>query len=138
MHKYELQKHKILLSQKSHPWRIVLDPEDKIDFTQGETRTSILHWVPDKNAIRSPSDHSVFAIRMSSSSNITTPFTLGYTVEPLDMTTGVIQSCVLLCALYALIIFEVSFLSLSSHSSGPVVVMMMMIIHSSVALVAQR
>ncbi|CAB3233675.1 unnamed protein product [Arctia plantaginis] len=95
--------------QKAHPWAIVLDSEDKIDFTQGETRTSILHWVPEKvnkNTVRASSNHSVFAIRMSSSSNITTPFTLGYTVDPLDMSTGVIQSCILLCALYALIIFE--------------------------------
>ncbi|XP_075988949.1 P protein-like isoform X2 [Anticarsia gemmatalis] len=88
--------------QASDPWTITLNPEDQIDFTEGETRSSVLKFPTNLSG----DNRTVFAVRMKTTSNTTTPFTLDYTLNPLDMSTGVIYSCVLLCALYILIIFE--------------------------------
>lgn len=55
------------------------------------------------------SNRTMYALKMSSDSNTTVPFTLSYTMDPLDRTIGIMYALVLLCALYVLIIFEVSY-----------------------------
>ncbi|XP_026734254.1 P protein-like isoform X2 [Trichoplusia ni] len=96
-----------LTLQSSDTWSIILDPEDRIDFTQGETRSTILTLESTEPRRRaSESNHTMFAIRMMTNANTTTPFTFTYTVDPLQLKEGVIYACILLCALYVLIIFE--------------------------------
>uniref|UniRef100_A0A2H1WML9 SFRICE_020805 n=1 Tax=Spodoptera frugiperda TaxID=7108 RepID=A0A2H1WML9_SPOFR len=86
---------------RSPHWIIMLDPEDEIDFTEGETRTTVLKM--DAN----PGPNATYFLKMKTNVNTTTPFALSYTMDPLDISTGVIYACVLLGALYVLIIFEV-------------------------------
>ncbi|XP_035455992.2 P protein isoform X2 [Spodoptera frugiperda] len=86
---------------RSPHWTIMLDPEDEIDFTEGETRTTVLKM--DAN----PGPNASYFLKMKTNVNTTTPFALSYTMDPLDISTGVIYACVLLGALYVLIIFEV-------------------------------
>ncbi|XP_022824184.1 P protein-like [Spodoptera litura] len=81
-------------------WTIILENQAE-DFHESETRSSVL-VLPSSSA-----NHSVLAVRMVTTSNVTTPFTLSYTLDPLDGTTGIIYACILLFALYALIVFEV-------------------------------
>lgn len=90
--------------QVSENWQLILDAEEKIDFTEGELRSSVLSL--KSNITNETANRTLIAIRMISSSNTTTPFTLSYTLNPVETSTGVIYSCVLLCALYVLIIFE--------------------------------
>ncbi|CAH0602028.1 unnamed protein product [Chrysodeixis includens] len=93
--------------QTSDTWSLILDPEDRIDFTEGETRSIVLN-VDSTQARRSSGDsnRTKYVIRMKTNANTTTPFTFTYTLDPLQMKEGVIYACVLLCALYVLIIFE--------------------------------
>lgn len=86
--------------QTSAHWTIILENQDE-DFHESETRSFVLQ-LPLLT-----SNNSVLSIRMTTTSVVTTPFTLSYTVDPLDGTTGIIYACILLCALYALIVFEV-------------------------------
>ncbi|KAF9794570.1 hypothetical protein SFRURICE_013840 [Spodoptera frugiperda] len=74
---------------------------NRIDFTEGETRTTVLKM--DAN----PGPNASYFLKMKTNVNTTTPFALSYTMDPLDISTGVIYACVLLGALYVLIIFEV-------------------------------
>ncbi|CAB3233679.1 unnamed protein product [Arctia plantaginis] len=85
----------------SSPWTIVLENENQMDFQESETRSVVLQL----DTIHTNS--TKYAVRMSSNSNVTVPFTLSYTVDPLDPTAGVIYALVLLCALYVLIVFEI-------------------------------
>ncbi|KAL0858846.1 hypothetical protein ABMA27_011299 [Loxostege sticticalis] len=88
----------------STPWSIILDSEQELDFSEGEPRSTILRLTSKDT----DSNHtSVYALRMRSTANETTPCSMKYTVNPLDVSTGVIYSCVLLCGLYVLIIFEI-------------------------------
>ncbi|KAJ8707729.1 hypothetical protein PYW07_011406 [Mythimna separata] len=86
-------------------WTLYLDPYDEIDFTQGETRSRVLRLRPP--ALGPGSNVTGAAIKMATTSTTTTPFALSYTMDPLEQSTGVIYACILLCALYILIIFEV-------------------------------
>ncbi|GBP42945.1 P protein [Eumeta japonica] len=92
-------------TMKTEHWRIVLQDENLIDFTEGETRSNELEL---KNNITTGSNSTAaYAIRMLASSNCTIPFTISYTKNPLDGNTGVVCACVLLCGLYVLVIFEI-------------------------------
>ncbi|CAK1546503.1 unnamed protein product [Leptosia nina] len=82
----------------SEQWPIPLQEAD-FDFIAGETRSSVLK-LSAKNA-------SDMALRMKTTSNQSAPFSITYTIDPIDPTTGVIYACALLCGLYVLIIFEV-------------------------------
>ncbi|PZC72615.1 hypothetical protein B5X24_HaOG210884 [Helicoverpa armigera] len=94
-------------NQSSH-WLLYLDPHDQIDFTLGETRSQVLKLDPTTTR-RSPSaNRTVYAVKISTTANTTTPFALSYSLDPIELSTGVIYACMLLCALYILIIFEVS------------------------------
>ncbi|XP_041970341.1 P protein-like [Aricia agestis] len=75
--------------------------DDELDFNTGEQRSLRLNLKPITNGTGS------FVLRMQSTSSQAAPITLSYTVSPIDPTTGVIYSCVLLCGLYVLIIFEI-------------------------------
>ncbi|CAG4978266.1 unnamed protein product [Colias eurytheme] len=82
----------------SEEWLIPLQ-DGGLDFNEGESRTSIL---------RISTNHSAdIALRMKLTANESAPFTLSYTINPIDVNTGVIYACALLCGLYVLIIFEV-------------------------------
>ncbi|KAM3955656.1 P protein-like [Aphomia sociella] len=83
------------------PWTIVL--QDDVDFNEGEPRRSVLRLTSNITN----TNHTLYAVQMRSASNQTVPFSLSYTINPLDVTTGVICACVLLCGLYVLIIFEI-------------------------------
>uniref|UniRef100_A0A2A4JQX1 Citrate transporter-like domain-containing protein n=1 Tax=Heliothis virescens TaxID=7102 RepID=A0A2A4JQX1_HELVI len=93
-------------NQSSH-WLLYLDPHDQIDFTLGETRTQVLKLDPTTTKRSSGSNRTVYAVKISTTSNTTTPFALSYSLDPLELSTGVIYACMLLCALYVLIIFEI-------------------------------
>nr|XP_049707239.1 P protein isoform X2 [Helicoverpa armigera]XP_049707240.1 P protein isoform X2 [Helicoverpa armigera] len=93
-------------NQSSH-WLLYLDPHDQIDFTLGETRSQVLKLDPTTTR-RSPSvNRTVYAVKISTTANTTTPFALSYSLDPIELSTGVIYACMLLCALYILIIFEI-------------------------------
>ncbi|XP_028167058.1 P protein-like [Ostrinia furnacalis] len=86
-------------------WSIILQDEEELDFNEGEPRSSTLHVT---HVFGSESNQTtVYAVRMRSNASQTTPCSMKYTVNPLDVSTGVIYACVLLCGLYILIIFEV-------------------------------
>ncbi|CAH0602029.1 unnamed protein product [Chrysodeixis includens] len=87
-----------LASQSSPHWTIYLEDQNK-DFHLTETRSAVLSLASTASPL--------LAVRMMTSSATTTPLTLSYTLDPLDGATGIIYACVLLCALYALIVFEV-------------------------------
>ncbi|KAH9645369.1 hypothetical protein HF086_011133 [Spodoptera exigua] len=78
---------------KSPRWSIILDPEDEIDFTEGETRTTVLKMDT------SSGDNATHFLKMRTNVQTTTPFALSYTMDPLDISTGVIYACMLLGAL---------------------------------------
>ncbi|KAF9405780.1 hypothetical protein HW555_013614, partial [Spodoptera exigua] len=84
----------------STSWTVILENQAE-DFHESETRSSAL-FLPF-----SSTNQSVLAVRMTTTADVTTPFTLSYTLDPLDETTGIIYACILLFALYALIVFEV-------------------------------
>ncbi|XP_050665008.1 P protein-like isoform X2 [Leptidea sinapis] len=79
-------------------WPIAFQNGD-YDYTAGEPRTTILKLKSNKT--------SAFVLRMRSTANQTAPFTLSYTISPIDAATGVVYACILLCGLYVLIIFEI-------------------------------
>ncbi|XP_072948685.1 P protein-like [Epargyreus clarus] len=87
--------------EASNPWSMVLQDEADLDFSEGEKRTSILRLASNQT------DSSVYALRMRTTAQSTTPFTMSYDLNPLDVSTGVIYACLLLCGLYVLIIFEI-------------------------------
>ncbi|CAG9576987.1 unnamed protein product [Danaus chrysippus] len=91
----------VLDKEVSKIWTILLQ-EDDLDFTTGESRSSII--MLESN---STNGSSVFALRMQTTANQSAPISLNYVINPLDRNTGVIYSCILLCGLYILIIFEV-------------------------------
>lgn len=88
------------LFQISKPWTIILQDND-LDFREGEPRSAILNL--KLNSI----NHRAYALRLRTTANQSTPFTLNYKINPLDDSTGVIYACILLFGLYMLIIFEV-------------------------------
>ncbi|XP_013185443.1 P protein [Amyelois transitella] len=79
-------------------WTIALLDEEQIDFNEGELRS---HTFELRNVV------SNYALRMSTNSQKLTPFTMSYTISPIDANTGVIYAIILLIGLYILIIFEV-------------------------------
>ncbi|XP_075988851.1 P protein-like isoform X1 [Anticarsia gemmatalis] len=87
--------------QVSTNWTILLNHEDQLDFQESEVRSSILYLTS------AHSNHSIYAVRMRTTSNVTTPFTVSYTVDPLNPTAGIVYALTLLCALYVLIVFEI-------------------------------
>ncbi|XP_053622093.1 P protein-like isoform X2 [Plodia interpunctella] len=86
----------------SPTWKLVLQNREDVDFNIGEPRSQVLNIGP-----RDMNTTVVYAIRMNTNTNITTPLKMSYTLNPLDVSTGVLYACVLLVALYVLIIFEV-------------------------------
>ncbi|CAH0761893.1 unnamed protein product [Diatraea saccharalis] len=90
--------------EKSQAWFILLQPDKELDFNTGEERTQVLRLTSNNTETN---QSSVYSLRMRSTAMQTTPLTMKYTVDPLDSSTGVIYGCLLLCALYGLIIFEV-------------------------------
>ncbi|KAI5640088.1 citrate transporter domain-containing protein [Phthorimaea operculella] len=87
-------------SKLSKTWSIVLLSESNLDFNSGELRTNTLR-------LRSNDTTSTYFLALRTDSSETVPAKLSYTLNPLEVSTGVIYSCVLLCGLYVLIIFEV-------------------------------
>ncbi|KPJ19670.1 P protein [Papilio machaon] len=88
----------------SEKWSVLLQEDRFLDFSQGERRTSTITL--GKNA-SSANSSSVHMIRMQTTSKQTIPLTVSYTVNPIDVASGVTYSCLLLCSLYVLIIFEI-------------------------------
>ncbi|XP_013146639.1 PREDICTED: P protein-like [Papilio polytes] len=88
----------------SDKWSVLLQEDRYLDFSQGERRTSTI--VLGKNTPSSNST-SVHTIRMQTTSKQTIPLTVSYTVNPIDVASGVTYACLLLCSLYVLIIFEI-------------------------------
>ncbi|KAJ8706343.1 hypothetical protein PYW08_010969 [Mythimna loreyi] len=86
-------------------WRLYLDAYDEIDFTLGETRSRVLRL--PATALTPGFNDTGAAIKIATTSPRTTPFAMSYTINPLEQSTGVIYACILLCALYIFIIFEV-------------------------------
>ncbi|KAJ2943326.1 hypothetical protein O0L34_g12132 [Tuta absoluta] len=86
--------------RSSKPWSIALLPESNLDFSSGEERTNSLRLQINDTT-------SNYFLVMRTASSATVPVKLSYTLNPLEVSTGVIYSCVLLCGLYVLIIFEV-------------------------------
>ncbi|XP_050358456.1 P protein-like [Nymphalis io] len=84
----------------SQLWTIMLQEND-LDFREGEPRSAILNIETNRT------NHSVYALRMRTSANESMPFTMNYKINPLDASTGVLYSCILLFGLYVLIIFEI-------------------------------
>lgn len=88
--------------QMSEKQQIALLDEESLDFSEGQQRTLLLALAPSR-----PNQSHAFALRIKTDTNQTTPFAMSYTVEPLDISTGVIYAALLLCGLYVLIIFEI-------------------------------
>ncbi|KAL0809344.1 hypothetical protein ABMA28_011551 [Loxostege sticticalis] len=86
----------------TEPWTIILQNEESLDFNAGVPRSTVLSLEPE-----SSDSNQMYSLKMNMTATRTMPFTLSYMLNPLDATTGVIYSCVLLCGLYILIIFEV-------------------------------
>ncbi|XP_045458008.1 uncharacterized protein LOC123668288 [Melitaea cinxia] len=84
----------------SKPWTIILQDND-LDFREGEPRSAILSLKLNST------NHSAYVLRLRTTANQSTPFTLNYKINPLDDSTGVIYACILLFGLYVIIIFEV-------------------------------
>nr|XP_026483487.1 P protein-like [Vanessa tameamea]XP_026483488.1 P protein-like [Vanessa tameamea] len=91
---------KSVSKEMSQLWTIMLQEND-LDFKQGESRSTILNIETNRT------NHSVYALRMRTSANESVPFTINYKINPLDASTGVLYSCILLFGLYVLIIFEI-------------------------------
>lgn len=87
--------------QASTYWTIIIEDQNQIDFQESEIRSAVLELETFHD------NRSMYAVKMSTNANFTTPFTFSYTVDPLDPTAGIIYALVLLGALYALIVFEV-------------------------------
>lgn len=95
-------------------WQVILLDEEDIDFSEAEKRSTVLKFnlnVNNKSALVY-SDAKYIGpmynmVRLRTTVKQITPFTLSYTKNPLDASTGVIFSCILLCGLYILIIFEI-------------------------------
>ncbi|KAM3955657.1 P protein-like [Aphomia sociella] len=83
-------------------WLFCLQDENQLDFNEGESRSHTFRLKSNST----DSNHT-YALRMRSSTTRTIPFTLSYTVSPLDVATGVVYALVLLIGLYVLIIFEI-------------------------------
>lgn len=88
----------------SKTWEIPLQ-EDNLDFNDGVERTTKLNIEPGYTG--NSNGTNSFAVRVKTSSNQTVPFRMSYNLNPLDNNTGVIYAAMLLCGLYALIIFEI-------------------------------
>ncbi|XP_048488077.1 P protein [Plutella xylostella] len=108
--------------ERTHTWDILIENDDSLDFSVGETRSALLKFHREANSRRTDnanateatsaaseatSANATYALRMQTTSNRSLPFSMTYTKQPLDSTTGVLCSCVLLIGLYTLIIFEI-------------------------------
>ncbi|XP_068622355.1 P protein-like [Battus philenor] len=87
----------------SNQWSVLLKSEELLDFSRGEIRSATIKLSSNTTS----SSTTVYAIRMNSTSSQTIPLTMTYTVDPIEITSGVTYACLLLCGLYVLIIFEV-------------------------------
>ncbi|XP_028167088.1 P protein-like [Ostrinia furnacalis] len=88
-------------TEKSQTWSIILQNENSLDFNIGVPRSTILRIESYRDS------NQTYSLKMNMTASRTMPFTLSYMVNPIDATTGVIYSVVLLCGLYILIIFEI-------------------------------
>ncbi|XP_059056847.1 P protein-like [Achroia grisella] len=86
----------------SEPWVITLQDEKQLDFNKGVARTHKFHHKSNNTH-----KNNTYFIRLRSTSTRTVPFTISYTVSPLDVSTGVVYAVVLLLGLYVLIVFEI-------------------------------
>uniref|UniRef100_A0A2A4JVQ7 Citrate transporter-like domain-containing protein n=1 Tax=Heliothis virescens TaxID=7102 RepID=A0A2A4JVQ7_HELVI len=86
--------------QTSNHWTFLLENQME-DFHESKTRFSILQLPPLST------NTSVLSVRLSTTSHTIVPFTLSYTLDPLDRTAGLVYACILLASLYGLIVFEV-------------------------------
>lgn len=99
--------------QKSKPWIVCLLDNNVIDFSEGEPRSTVLRLDDSLTPLSAASLHS-FSIKMRHNANVTVPFTVSYTKNPLDAKTGIVYAAVLLIGLYLIIIFDVSMRSFVS------------------------
>ncbi|KOB68139.1 Tyrosine transporter [Operophtera brumata] len=76
--------------EKTDSWSIILQDET-LDFSEGEPRQSTLTLEPYLN-----STGSTYMLRLQTSSDQTAPFAMSLTINPLDVSTGVIYACLLL------------------------------------------
>ncbi|CAH2056107.1 unnamed protein product, partial [Iphiclides podalirius] len=90
-------------TEASEQWSVLLQPWGDVDFSRGEKRSTTLRLTSNATDANS----SAVIIRMQTTCNQTVPFTLSYTVDPVEVASGVTYACLLLCGLYVLIIFEV-------------------------------
>ncbi|XP_068622152.1 P protein [Battus philenor] len=90
-------------SKASKKWTILLQPDQTMEIANGERRVHTL-TLPSTTSSSAPNS---YAIRMSTNSKRPVPLAMRYTVDPVGIGTGVIYSCLLLCGLYTLIIFEI-------------------------------
>ncbi|CAH0712879.1 unnamed protein product, partial [Brenthis ino] len=85
--------------ETSKRWTILLQ-NNNLDFSQGESRSGVLD-------IHTTNQTDGYSLRIRTSANESTPFSMSYTINPLHLRSGVLYACVLLCGLYVLIIFEI-------------------------------
>ncbi|XP_046975885.1 P protein-like [Vanessa cardui] len=82
--------------ETTEAWEIIL--QSKIDLNEGELRTRVFNTKQPLSSYR---------LRVRTNAAKIVPFTMTYTIDPLDINQGMIFAVVLLCGLYILIIFEV-------------------------------
>ncbi|XP_052748941.1 P protein-like isoform X2 [Galleria mellonella] len=128
---HEAPSNDLVLEQNSTLWRIYLQPEHILDFSESVTEMNTLtledqHHPAQQNIINSMRNHTQqFAhenisnwdavgvngtrvtLRLATTSNSTVPLTLSYQLDPLDEKQGILYAAILLCFLYTLIIFEI-------------------------------
>ncbi|KAG7295685.1 hypothetical protein JYU34_021968 [Plutella xylostella] len=93
-------------AEKSKPWLISLLEINEIDFSQGEPRSKVLQIHEKPPILGNSAKEHKYTIKMRHNSNVTVPFTVTYTKNPLDTKTGIIYAAILLIGLYVIIIFD--------------------------------
>ncbi|XP_060808925.1 P protein [Amyelois transitella] len=109
----------LLLEQNSSTWSVHLQPDEKLDFSKSIAETNTLYINLNRNTsnvevLRSISNVSgssqngtAVSLCISTTSNVTVPFTLNYQMNPIGETEGLVYASFLLISLYLLIIFEI-------------------------------
>ncbi|CAH2056108.1 unnamed protein product, partial [Iphiclides podalirius] len=83
----------------TNSWSVILQDQD-LACNEGESRAFIFRFDLNTNG-------SVNVLRMRATSSETVAFAVSFSMDPLEVSTGVICACILLCGLYVLIIFEI-------------------------------
>lgn len=86
-------------------WEIPLVSGDNLDFVPNAEKTMIFDLEEYEKNSSSP---TILRVMMESNIESITPVSIGYNMNPIDVTVGICYATVVLLGLYILIIFEVT------------------------------